>query len=426
MPPGEVPLADLQRLAAGKFGVEQGVAPDALRAVLLRRLRDEDYLPDPALHEAMRLLSGRPIGPESWLQEEAAGAEQERLRGEVEAFASAFFTIPVAERRQRWQSLLQACTGHEPLRDRLLALKLGLDVDRGRISNHPPAVRRLADLILALFVLRPGPRAALRRELVRDLLSDPALPGADLRRARKRLMRVHPEVATISDGLLLQLARPERPLSAVRRRSRIASVLHRNVTDEPAVKSESQGLYPVVFSIWFALGVVGFLIAPAFNAKKNPSGLGTPPPALSREQVVEGLFPRLSSDRTPSPQSVRAFHEEFKLPIARELAKFGRALDGARLQQVVDALPSDVGSRQPGGLAASMLFGLWTEKERDRYAACLKKALVEAGVSLDDTQLDAVALGALPQPVDRPSRGRGSAPGRASSSGLLPWDLKSP
>jgi hypothetical protein len=423
MPPGEAAVADVERLAAEKLGVEPGMEPGERRAALLRRLHDEDYLPDPALHEAIRLLAGRPVrqGSESPLQEEAAGAEEERLRGAVEEFAAAFFTVPIAERRERWHSLFRDCTAHERLRDRLLGLKPGLGVDRDTIPIRPPGVRRLAEIILALFVLRPGPRATRRRELLGELLGDPSLRRSDLARARKRLMRRHPDVAALSDGVLLQLARPGRPLSAVRRRSQIASVLHRKASDPPvAERSNRFPSWLLMFLLWVGPGLFGLLSSTGFRAKDRPAGIGSPPPAptpkLSRDQTIEVLFPRVSSGRAPSAKAVRAFHDEFKAPIRRELAKFGATLREDQLQRVVDAMPSDVGSRQPGGLAASILFGLWTETERDRYAECLKQALVAEGVALDDEKLDAAALGSLPTPVDRPSRGAGRPPGRAQAS----------
>ena len=75
---GEDPGAPVARLAAELLGVDREAAFRESLSTLFRRLRDDDFIPDPSLHEAMLILSGRPVGARSRLSEDAV-----RARGEA-------------------------------------------------------------------------------------------------------------------------------------------------------------------------------------------------------------------------------------------------------------------------------------------------------------------------------------------------------
>ena len=105
MTPGDRLEGPLERFAAEVVGLEQRPDEADTLAALFRKLRDDDFLPDPLTHEALLALAGRPVESGSLLGEEAAAAEERKLHAEVEQFASEFFAIPVASRVDRWRTL---------------------------------------------------------------------------------------------------------------------------------------------------------------------------------------------------------------------------------------------------------------------------------------------------------------------------------
>ncbi len=393
MAPGEDPDPPVERLAAERLGVGLGATSREVRSTLFRRLRDADFLPDPSVHEAMLILSGREAGPLLHLAEDVARAEEARLREVVEDFASHFFATPVPDRRERWRSLFQACAAHDRLLRRLKDLQPGLIVDQARLSDRSPTVNRLRSAILEFFVLRPGPRAESRRRWLQELQADATLNASDLARARKRLMRVYPSVAVLSHGLLLQLAQPRRSLEANRRRARIAAWFRTDLEKQMSLRPEivfgSFGFAMTVLFV-FCLFLSNFIFVPA-PARTTPS-VTFPAPLMPPPPVFH-----TASIQPPSPQFIRYFHDAFKAPIRRELEKIGQSLDDTQLQQVVDALPADVGSNY-GGMAIIRLMGLWTDKEYDRYVAALTAELAHFVDELDEKQLREVARKCFPKP----------------------------
>src|SRR5437016_494535 len=114
-----------RRWAAEQLGVEVTASLTEARTALLRRLAESDFVPPPLLPQALAILEGRQAKA---AEREALREEQERLRSEVEAFAEQFWTLPVDERRRRWEELLSACAISPALLARVRELKCGLDI----------------------------------------------------------------------------------------------------------------------------------------------------------------------------------------------------------------------------------------------------------------------------------------------------------
>lgn len=220
--------APVVRFAARTLGLEPGIPPDEVRAALLQRLRDEDYVLDPVSHEAVLVCSGRPESLAPRLAEAAA-------RAEFEAFTAAYFDLPVGERRDRWVALATACVPYEPLSERLRLLEHGLDIDRQAILPASPLVDRLIAHALELYLLRPAPRAARRRELVASLQYDPAIGKRVVRRARRTLRKTCPAVAKLVPEFLNDLD-GRKTLRPKRRPSRDPFSMIRNLISKAAAR----------------------------------------------------------------------------------------------------------------------------------------------------------------------------------------------
>ena len=156
------------RWAAEQLGLSPNASLDEVRAAWLRRLPEEDFVPSSELRWALAALLRRPSEGrwEARADELAAGAEEQRLRGEVEAFAELFWEFLPKERRRCWQELMERCAFAPALRARLHLLEAGLNcVSVINETNEYPRVVELAGYVRALFVLRPGPRARARHEI---------------------------------------------------------------------------------------------------------------------------------------------------------------------------------------------------------------------------------------------------------------------
>ena len=200
----------LLRVAAAWLGLEPQVTPDSARATVLRKLRDDDYVPSPAIHEAILVVLGQWPGGISLLADEL-DEEAEQILVEINEFARVFFTIPLLERVERWQALRDACEGYDPPLARLRDLEPGLRLDRTAIIPGSPVVGRLIDDILSLFVLPPDERAIRSRELANRFRTDPGLTNHERSRTCRALARHHPEIVNLSPVYFRQIARHASP-----------------------------------------------------------------------------------------------------------------------------------------------------------------------------------------------------------------------
>src|SRR5438105_4146314 len=113
--------------AAAALGVPPGAPPAAARAAFLRRLPSAGLVPPPEWRSAVRTLTGHPArGPAALADAGADAAIDGGLRAEVEAFTESFWSLAPAERRARWQALLDRSSADPPLATRLRRLEAGV------------------------------------------------------------------------------------------------------------------------------------------------------------------------------------------------------------------------------------------------------------------------------------------------------------
>lgn len=190
------------RWAAEQLQLSPHASADEVRAAWLRRLRADDFVPTSESRWAVEaLLQRQPEGGWMTKADEAASRwEEERLRGEVEAFALGFWDMPTDERRQRWQMLMQRCAFAPALCARLRRLEAGLHVD----SSNPIDGKKVIELVghvRELFVLRPGPRARARQALLHRMRAN----WNEWRIPAHRLRYAYPALAALGKDLLDKL-----------------------------------------------------------------------------------------------------------------------------------------------------------------------------------------------------------------------------
>src|SRR5262249_25610102 len=152
-----------------------------------RKLRESDFLPPRSLRQALRILDGTPAPAEpdrQWLFE-----EEGRLRAEVTSFAEEFFTLPVTQRRQRWDALLSSCQRVPPLVARLQALKAGLNVENQSLPLDKSLHGQLAEHLLQSFPLPPLTRAASRQAFLCQIEAPSAASSHKLWEQAARYLR---------------------------------------------------------------------------------------------------------------------------------------------------------------------------------------------------------------------------------------------
>jgi hypothetical protein len=192
------------RWAAEQLGLSPHASADEVRAAWLRRLSADDFVPSSESRWALEvLLQRQPEG--GWMKkadEAASRWEEERLRGEVEAFALGFWDLPTEERRRRWQMLTDRCTFAPALCARLRRLEAGLDVD----SSNPVDGKKVIELVehvRELFVLRPEPRARARQKILHSIHAN----WNEWRIPAQRLRHAYPTIAALGKVLLDEIRR---------------------------------------------------------------------------------------------------------------------------------------------------------------------------------------------------------------------------
>lgn len=193
------------RWAAEQLGLNPHASAEEIRAAMLQRLPDEDFVPLSEDRGALAALLRRPAegGWEARADQEAYWWEQVQLRGEVEAFAQQFWDVPAEERRRRWEALADRCAFAPALRARLRLLEVGLDCDAHlNEAEVDSRVIELANHVRELFVLRPGSRARTRQAILRRMTGSPKNECKEWKAAARRLRRAHPKFASLANDLL--------------------------------------------------------------------------------------------------------------------------------------------------------------------------------------------------------------------------------
>jgi hypothetical protein len=193
--PNRVPSPAELGWAAEQLGVSAESSAEAVRSAFLRELEPFDFVPPEPVQQAFHALTRRAPAP-------LVAAEAETtLRGEVEAFAESFFTLPCTERQSQWRDLNARAETFPAVKARLQQLRLGLAISP-EVRDPEPRVRQLAGDVCALFVLRPAERAQRRQALRRGWLEHMS-PWEDAARA---LQRRHPATADLEPDLVSWLA----------------------------------------------------------------------------------------------------------------------------------------------------------------------------------------------------------------------------
>jgi hypothetical protein len=98
---------------------------------------------------------------------------EDRLRREIDRFAAVFFDREPTARRAVWSQFVRQAEAVPPLRLRLAALEIGLDVNGAEFRKPTGEVARLTDIIAQTFSLSPPRRSRRLSELKRGLGKKP-------------------------------------------------------------------------------------------------------------------------------------------------------------------------------------------------------------------------------------------------------------
>ena len=400
MPPGE-PTRRNRRSNDSRpnswGSIDRDLPDDDDGRALFRKLRDDDFLPDPVSHEALLALAGRPVSHESQIRQEAADLQERRLHAAVERFAAEFFSIPVADRVERWKVLAETCSRQERLIERLWLLKPGLTLDPTRTVEASPVVKRLIDDILALFPMRFAPRAAEARARVERFRTDIG-DATERSKALKELRKRHPEVVAVADGYLDRFSGPGRPF-------RLRDVgdspnEHRSVVTIPANAREPGKIRAFVTIAVVVIATVSRLATSGARHQPSP-----PPPTSSFSRPIPR--PPVPTALTTAPNLI--VRDELKLKIRAELSQLGKEIDDSQLDRLVAGLPVEV-VPNVGGMGTVRLLGAWTEKIQARFVLALKQGLLETDLDLTESEVDDVVARALPATSSAPVPTRPSSP----------------
>jgi PAS domain-containing protein len=398
--------ADRARRAAEALGLGPDASPADARAAFLRRLRDADCLPPLREHEAFHFLAGRPLALRSRLGAEVHRAEKDRLSAEIEAFARDLFAMPIPERRERWEQLIESCDGHDRLIDRLQRLKPGLKIDPAAVCDSSAGVERLARLACELFVL-PSREAAIHRQAwLHELLDESGQQSVPWGKVVKRLRRRFPAIHALAPEFFAQLApkreRPRRPTLWIKARS---------------VKA-LEG--PVKVDHWVAVSIaLGVLLV---ILKEHHAHSQKPLPSVPMHPSVSGLV------------GETVFRVQMKKALAYGLAEFRKPLPEAQIDEIVKTLPLTF------GVAILRLAGKYEDAEFDRDKQGLQDELSRHGVNLSEEQLvkltkrlypylalkaqlgaKAVGSSRLFEPLKKPSSPEGVEPLRRALESGIPF-----
>lgn len=259
----------LQGWAVAQLDLGRDAAPAEVRAALLRRLAEDDFVPPLRRHLAARILLDPAYASAAALRH-VSGEKEDRLRTEVDSFAADFFKLQPAARRQRWQELTACCAFTPPLAARVRELEEGLVVIPPTTGDAPDVVA-LAEHVCELFVLRPAARAARRQELLREM--EPSV--ARWQAAARQLRSLSPAVAALAPHLLNELADWEAWLQQQRRREQVTPA----VMESPSASSKRGSVWPVIVGIIVVVNLVRLGVN-STNSTAPPPAIRMPQPAI--------------------------------------------------------------------------------------------------------------------------------------------------
>jgi hypothetical protein len=386
MEPGETQRNSLHRFAADLIGLDDQGEPTETLGRLFRKLRDDDFLPDPTSHEAIQTLAGRPIAQDSLLFQEASDFQKRRLLEDVERFAAEFFSIPIEARLERWKSLVEACARSPRLIERLDALKPGLTINAGLAVDASPVVNQLIDDILTLFPMKRAAKAAEARARIDRFQKNTQSTDADRSKVLKLLRKRHPGLVELSEGYLDQFTRPRGP-----NRLNLGRIRKPNVSP---VSEDSGNIRAFV--------TIGVVLLAAFSRMLTAGSTNRADPHLPR-------FPASALPvATPTAPNL-IVRDELKLKIRDELKRLDRSLNETELDRLVAGLPIEV-VPNVGGNGTARLLGAWTPKIHARFVKALKDGLMKTEPDLTEEEVDELVDRCSPKSSAKPNPDRATSP----------------
>jgi hypothetical protein len=409
------------RYAAEVLDLAPDVSAELARTAFLDHLSEENFLPTPIEREAFEVLIGRKsLDLCPLLAESMRRSKQEQLQPKVEQFAAAFFSLPVAERRQRWQELRADCGDGGPLGAQLERLQRGLSIDPAALRVRSSDVERLVKHILELFVLHPRLEPIRREALVANLRGASKKGLGQWPEAVRQLKRRYPEVAALAPVLLAQLAPPRERTTPKRQSAPVAPV------SKKTAGNPRQTWFPLIFVVAVVGGVIR-MMNQAPSERPEPSittppfpTIPSPPPLFPPTSLNLSATPYLSWLNAPA-------RERFKKTLKDGLAKLGHKLSDAQLETLLDR-SLDVNSMII--LTGTRVDVTNAEKS---WKAELSAGLRDAGVSIEDPELDLLFLEVFPELVGRialtpgaPTNGGAAPPVLAPPTGSRPPEVPAP
>jgi hypothetical protein len=293
-----------------------------VRAAWLRRLPQEDFVPPAESRWALESFLGRQPegGWEARADEAAAQEEEQRLRGEVEAFAEQFWDLSPEERGGRWMELLNRNVSAS-LYARLHLLEPGLGViSMPAEADADARVIELARHVRDLFVLRRGPRARARQVLLRRMANE----RKEWKAAVLVLRHSYPALAGLGGELLdkLQTASPESD----------------RLPDKPAAflaPTDAEGKtssWPIWLVVVVVMGVVRGLMS---SGDQSPSSNPKPNFPAFQEQKFR-------------PRDERNWKDKAQSPLLDEVNPDSILLNNEETKKLLDEMRRDLEKKMPG------------------------------------------------------------------------------
>ena len=187
----------------GARRAERRLAGADARARRSARLEGMDFVPPAQWEQALLLLESEPCAA-LWQRDggyEMFRAREVALGKEVEQFAADFFSIPPAQRQERWRELTAACAFSRPLAVWLQALSGGLSVVPPQLQDTG-RLRELADYVCRNFTKRPTARIAVDEVLLRHAAYAPK----EWQDAALRLRQSYAQIAGLAPHLVAHLS----------------------------------------------------------------------------------------------------------------------------------------------------------------------------------------------------------------------------
>jgi len=302
------PPSPFQRWATDQLGLPPTATAGAARTLLRDRLRDEDFVPPLRWQQAVQVL-GEKRAPGQLPPATVLHDEERRLDEVVSEFAGKFFTLPVDERRARWQELLDQGLAQPLIQQRLRALEPGLKVVPQPVTGGP-ACEELAEQARELFTLH-GTMKAVRRQA---FLTRARPRIAEYERAAQQLARNAPAVALPEPLLIEYLANwGARQFAEQADRTQTLQAAHAT-----RGSGDGDGKGKGWIAIALILGALSLIrAATSSSSGRNYTPTYAPPPTL----------PFLPPVNAPDNEGVRAFLERNRADRALAYADLRRAVE---------------------------------------------------------------------------------------------------